>query len=93
MSTTCCFFTKDPNDQLDWSMDWNLFLPTSDAITSSTWTVPGGITKINDLFSARSTHIWVSGGTLDATYILANRITTREGRIAERSLVILIKEM
>lgn len=90
MATTCCFFLKDPADTLDWSMDWNLFLPTTDAITASVWDVPGGITSVRERFTARSTHIWLSGGTVDNTYVLTNRITTSEGRIVERSLAILV---
>jgi len=92
MATTCCFFLKDPSDTLDWSMDWNLFLPATDALTASEWAVPGGITKTKESFTARSAHIWLSGGTVDMTYVLTNKVTTSEGRIVERSLSILVVE-
>lgn len=92
MATTCCFFLKDPTDTLDYSMDWNVFLPTTDAITASDWSQPSGITVESHRFTARTTHIWISGGTVGETYIFSNRITTSEGRIVERSMALLIAE-
>jgi hypothetical protein len=92
MSTTCCFFLKDPSDTLDYSMDWSLFLPETDGIVASEWSVPSGITMVRETFTAMTSHIWLSGGTVDVTYILNNKITTSEGRVVERAIAILVVE-
>ena len=92
MTTTCCFFLKDSSDTLDYSIEWNLFLPDTDAITNSEWTDATGITIERNTFTARSTHIWLSGGSNGTTYVLTNKIWTREGRVVERSIAILITE-
>ena len=92
MATTCCFFLKDPSDTIDYGMDWNQFLPPTDALTNSEWVVPSGITMTRHRFSARAAYIWLAGGTVDTTYVLTNRITSSEGRIVERSLAILVVE-
>jgi hypothetical protein len=82
---------KDPNDILDYSIDWSQFLDT-DTIDTSTWTVATGITKVSDTKAATTTTIWLSGGTAGATYQLTNRITTVNGRVKDKSFSVYVAE-
>lgn len=87
---------------LDYGMDWSDWLQTeaerlagtdsADTISTSTWTVPTGITKDSDSKGDRSTLIWLSGGTAGATYTLTNKIVTTGGRTCERSIEIIVEQ-
>lgn len=78
-------YHKDPEDVLDYVINWERWLG-DDTISSSSWTVEDGLTKDsedNDLLTAT---IWLSGGTLGATYTLTNSIVTAAGRQADQSI-------
>jgi hypothetical protein len=83
--------TKDPSSVEDFGLEWGL--AEGDTLTSSTWTVPAGITRNSDSFQASGqTTIWLSGGTDGAVYRLVNRITTSQGRTDERTLRVLVRD-
>jgi len=85
---------KDPDEVLDYQIDWSARLVTMDSvdtITTSTWTVPDGITKNSDGKSNTATTIWLSGGVKDTAYILTNRIVTAGGRSMDQSVKLKIK--
>ena len=79
------YFYKDPDAILDYQIDWTAWLG-SDTIATSTWTVPTGITKVTSTNTTLTATIWVSGGTVDTSYMLANKIVTAGGRTEERSI-------
>jgi hypothetical protein len=87
---------KDPNEVLDYQINWARRVQSSrtpdDTIESSTWIVPDGITSPSDTFTDTTTTIWLSGGTVDETYELTNRVVTTEGRTMDESVTIKIKE-
>lgn len=83
--------TKDPSAMLDYGVDWTPFLG-DDTISTSTWTVPTGITSSNESQTSTTTTIWLSGGTAGAVYALINRITTAAGRTDERTLRVKIED-
>jgi len=90
-------FDKDPSAVLDYQIDWTDWLAltppgTADTISTSTWTVPTGITKASDSKTTVKTTVWVSGGTAGQQYELVNRIVTVAGRTAERTIVIWCRE-
>lgn len=72
-------FTKDPNAKLNYTIDWALFLPSGQTITTSTWTVPAGITNVATSNTTTTATIVLSGGTLGATYDVVNHIVTTPG--------------
>lgn len=85
---------KDPNDVLDYSIDWTARLE-ADTIQSSTWVVPTGtLVKDSDSISAGNliTVIWLSAGTAGQKYTLTNRIVTVGGRTIDQSVDIKVKE-
>lgn len=79
--------TKDPDAVLDYEINWTAWL-NGDTISSSSWTVPAGLTKDSDSFTDTVTKIWLSGGTDSETYTLTNRITTSGGRTDDRSVTL-----
>jgi hypothetical protein len=82
---------KDPDEVLDYELDWSARLGT-DTISSSTWTVPTGITKNSDSHTTTTTTVWLQGGTVAASYTFNNRIITAGGRTMDQSVKLKIKE-
>lgn len=80
-------FKKDPQEILDYTVDWSLWLNT-DTISSASWTVEPGITSVLETKTTTAVTIWLSGGTLGTSYTAASRIITVGGRTAERTIVI-----
>lgn len=82
--------SKDPDETLDYGMDWRKWLG-GDTIASSTWSATAGITVGTDTFTNTMTTVWLSGGSVRQTYTVTNRITTAAGRIAERSFQVYVE--
>jgi hypothetical protein len=81
---------KDPDEVLDYQVDWTEKLAT-DTIATSTWIVPAGLTKDSDSNTPTKTTIWLSGGTPGEQYGITNRITTTGGRTIEQWLTIRVE--
>ncbi len=81
---------KDPDEVLDYQLDWSSRLGT-DTISTSTWIVPDGINKNSDGKSSTATTIWLSGGLINTAYNLTNRIVTAGGRTMDQSVRLKIK--
>jgi len=84
-------FDKDPDAELDYSINWAPWLK-GDTIVASSWVVPAGLTKTDEYFEDTRTTVWLSGGILDERYEIVNRITTTAGRIDDRTFTLRIKE-
>jgi len=84
-------FEKDPQAVLDYKVDWSDWLTDGETITTSTWTVPSGITEDSDTHDDDSATIWLSGGTAGKRYTVINHIVTTAGREDDRSIVISVK--
>lgn len=88
-------FIADPTAVLDYAINWASWLQTGETITASTWTVPAGITQTTPApsFTATTTTIWLTGGTIGATYRVTNHVTTSGGRQDERSFDVTIADL
>lgn len=89
-------FIADPTAVLDYAINWASWpLQTGETITASTWTVPAGITQTTPApsFTSTTTTIWLTGGTIGATYRLTNHVTTSGGRQDERSFDVTIADL
>lgn len=82
---------KDPDEVLDYHIDWSDRLDTGDTIVTSTWTVPTGITLDDDDQTTTTTTVWLSSGTLATTYEILNRIVTAAGRTMDQTVKLKIK--
>lgn len=85
-------FTKDPSARKDYGFDWSEWLDT-DTILASTWTLDDGITQYATSNTTTSTTIWLTSGTAGTDYMVVNQITTTGGRIDQRSLKIMVREL
>jgi hypothetical protein len=81
---------KDPDEVLDYEVDWTARLD-GDTISTSTWIVPSGIVENSASHTSTTTTIWLAGGTLAATYEFLNRITTAGGRTMDQTVKLKIK--
>lgn len=84
---------KDPQDIIDYRIDWSGWLRDGDTIIASEWTVPDGIVSEQDSFNTTSTTIWLSGGSAGQSYSLTNHITTTQGREKDKTITVRVKEL
>lgn len=82
---------KDPDEILDYTVDWSDRLGTTDTITNSIWTVPVGITNTSEDHTTTRTTLWLSSGTLGDKYDIQNRIVTVEGRTMDQTITLKIR--
>lgn len=82
---------KDPDADLPWIFDWTDWLDEGEAITDSDFTPSAGIVIHDPGASSTDTTVWVSGGTVGNVYSLANKITTSQDKIDERTIYIKVK--
>lgn len=71
--------SKDPQEVLDYEVDWTGRLG-SDDIDTVTWTVPSGITKESEDVSGAVAVIWLSGGSAGQSYPVGCLVETTGGR-------------
>ena len=86
-------YIKDPDAVLDYGIDWNKnnWLG-SDTISTSTWTLETGISKVADSKTNTTTTIWLSGGTVGESYAVENKIVTAGGRTEPCTLTIVCEQ-
>lgn len=87
---------KDPDEVLDYQIDWTERL-NGDTISTSAWTIsaadeasPTLTEDSNDIVSG-NTVIWLSSGTIGIRYSLTNRITTAAGRTMDQTVYLRVK--
>ena len=86
-------YKKDPNAVLDYTFDWGPYLtPLGDTISTATWVLSTGLTKVSQSNTTTTATAFVSGGTLGETATLTCRIVTNGGRTDDRSLSLKIVE-
>jgi hypothetical protein len=79
--------TKDPDEVLDYKIDWTDRLEDDETILSSTWIVPVGLTQNSSITQAKTTTVWLSGGaTLGKIYKVLNRVVTSGGRTMDQTV-------
>lgn len=83
-------FTKEPQESLDFPIDWSDWLGAL-TISTSTWTVPAGIINDGDTNTSTTTTITLSGGTWGETYEISNEIEASNGEVETRSFLIRIQ--
>lgn len=81
---------KDPDEVLDYQLDWSARLG-DDTITTSTWTATVGMTLGTTTNTTKATTVWLSGGTLNANYDITNQIVTAGGRTMEQTVKLKVR--
>jgi len=80
-----------PGARLDYGFDYSKHLDPGDVITASTWAQEGGLTIDGDTFQPTKTMTWVSGAQPGKQYRIRNTITTAQGRVFVRTMLIIGK--
>ena len=84
--------TKDPNEVLDYKLDWTLRLESGETIVTSTWTVASGdVTIDSDSTGSGITTVWLSAGTDGTPCELLNRVVTSGGRTYDQTVKLRIR--
>lgn len=83
--------SKEPTDVITVEIDWSDWLGIR-TITTSTWTVPSGITKVTDTHSTSATFITLSGGTWANQYEISNHIVASDASEQTRSITVRIQQ-
>jgi hypothetical protein len=91
MSSEYIFPEKDPNEILDYLIDWSAKLSQGETLTASTITVSDGLVLDSSSFSTTATTIWLSGGTEGATANILNRVTTSQNRTMDVTALLPIR--
>lgn len=85
-------YQQDPDEVLDYGVDWGLWLRPGDTISASTWAASSvNVTLSGDNFDDTSTVVFASlGGTVavDDVYTITNHVTTAAGREADQTISI-----
>lgn len=90
--TIIAAFDKDPDEVLDYTINWINWLTSGDTISSSVWIVPAGITEDSNSFTNTTASVFLSGGIAGTEYKLTNTIVTAGGRTAQRTISIKVAE-
>jgi len=87
-------FIKDPDAELDYSVDWTDFLTNENVISSSWVILPADLTEISSSFTTTKATIFVSGGVAGRSYTLTNSIVTNSTipRKDDRTIIIKVQE-
>lgn len=84
--------SKDPNEVLDYQIDWTARLASGETISTSTFTVASGtVVKDSSSYLAGVATVWLSGGADGEVCTILNRITTSAGRTYDQSVKLRIR--
>lgn len=86
-------FEMDPEDLLDYGIDYEDWL-NGDTISTSTWTVPDGLDEVDSqIVSNKIAYVWldVDADASAGDYTLVNKIVTAGGRNLTMRLLINVK--
>lgn len=88
-------YIKDPEAILTYAIDWSATLSalgTGVTIADSEWSVPDGLTMEDEAHSVTSASIKLSGGTVNTSNTVYNKITTSAGDVDRRAIQVLIRD-
>jgi hypothetical protein len=85
--------TKDPADIRIFGIEWSAFLAARSAtISTSSWSVSSGLTKVSDSTSGTQTLVKVSGGSADQDYIVTTQVVLSNGETVGKSFKLQVRE-
>lgn len=77
-------FCKDPDERLDYDIDFGRWLPDGDTIASAIAVASGGSVTIDTVEpSDTAVRVWVTGGSAGESNSIVVTATTAAGRIKE----------
>ena len=101
MPITIPVWQKDPTDILTIGLWWPDVIARGDTLAAVSWTVPTGLTKVSEGINATAlvdsgktypigqvSLVRLSGGTANTEYTVACTLTTGDGDVYERSVIV-----
>jgi hypothetical protein len=82
-------FEKDPQAIWPYTINYVNLLPTGETISSVTWTVPNGLTKVSQANTTTTATAVLSGGTAGQQYEVLCHITTTPGGYEDDRTIII----
>lgn len=83
---------KDPDEVLDYTLDWTDRLEDDETIDTSTFELASGGVNIDSSSELEGiTTVWLSGGAADEVCLITNRVITSAGRTYEQSVKLRIR--
>lgn len=83
---------KDPNEVLDYRVDWTARLESGETITTSTvFRETGDVVLASQAYVGPLVTVWLSGGTDGTISVLTSRIATNQGRTYDESVRLRIR--
>lgn len=78
---------KDPDEVLDYQVDWSRRLKAGETLVTSEFTAAGSLTfEITDTsLNGGLTTFWAQGGAVGETVRITNRVTTNQGRTYDQT--------
>jgi hypothetical protein len=83
---------KDPADIAWYAVDCVSFLGDSEIATGS-FTVPDGLTNVQELFTATEARIKLSGGDVGVSYLIGLLLTTTDNQTFQRDIKLKVKDL
>lgn len=85
---------KDPNDILDYQVDWSRRLDPGDTIATAAFslTTAAGLTISSSSKTDTTATVWLTGGTASSTGVIQCRVVTTAGRQMDHSFNLAIAE-
>ncbi len=84
------YLSKDPQETLDYTMDWTKWLAPTETITACTVSQPIGLTVSAPTLATPNVTVRISGGTTGQSYDVIWHATTSTGQQPERTLTLTI---
>jgi hypothetical protein len=80
--------SKDPNEILDYELDWSRRLDDGDTIASAEFSLvaPAGLTIASQSFTETTAKVWLTSGTLGETAAILCRVETTGARVMDWSM-------
>ena len=86
-------FLHDPNAKAVYGFDWSDWLTErGTTISTATWTVPVGLTKISSYATDTTSAVYISGGTAKTQYLVTCHIVCANSLEDDRSFFLNVKE-
>lgn len=82
---------KDPDTDSTYTIDWTNQLG-SETVSSSSWTLPAGVTETSSSNTTTTTTITLGGGTAGSTYELTNDVTLSDSSTLDASIYVYVKQ-
>jgi hypothetical protein len=97
MTYSTAVFTMDPDDKLDFQVDWSTWLTTLDTLSTATWSLNSttitASTALMSYSTSAGTHtLWLQAPVAGTTYEITSRITTASTRIKDQTFKVVGRE-